>query len=573
MTDVGGTNEEEVNYYQDYRNKPVLVIGFGLSGIIQCHTLLAQGFQNVTVVESSNSFGGVWHVDKQWPGLQAQNTKDNFQFPDMRPKNPNNWDDFPTQEQINQYLKDYIETFDLEKHVHYNCQVKNLSRYYDSNERQWKFKTLFTKSINGNVEHMYDFVICATGYTSNPKFPTCLDQDVQGGGNCIPTNVKVIHSCDIRKELKNDPSFGKDKRVAIVGSFKSAMDSAVWAVEAGGAKDVHVFMVKAPFTVNQYQDTSGNKEKGLVEFNRIFSRLLSWLLPCNPETVKVNGTISKILYLMHCTTIGIAIVNFLWSTKLKECAKLEGTPQELIPVDRKFRDNAGFLCVLPARFADHVNAGNIKLHVGVKCTGFAAADKNKLTFQHVEGTLPQGGATKNLQKSLSYECDVVISATGYKSSLDVFLSKEIQEHLYDQTTGQARLYRAVYCPNLPQMAFVGLHITFNTMFASAAAARWVAELAKGIPSSRLTLPLDSKVVGSTIDAGLAFERSQYKNAFERKPLGIYTTGASYITYLDSVLGDIGVTKLWRSPNGLLDNICGQVKPEHYVGLTTSEKFA
>ena len=40
------------------------------------------------------------------------------------------------------------------------------------------------------------------------------------------------------------------------------------------------------------------------------------------------------------------------------------------------------------------------------------------------------------------------------------------------------------------------------MFASAAAARWVAELAKGIPSSRLTLPFDNMVVESTIDAGL-----------------------------------------------------------------------
>ena len=50
------------------------------------------------------------------------------------------------------------------------------------------------------------------------------------------------------------------------------------------------------------------------------------------------------------------------------------------------------------------------------------------------------------------------------------------------------------------------------MFASAAAARWVAELAKGIPSSRLALPFDNMVVESTIHAGVAFERSQYKNA-------------------------------------------------------------
>ena len=75
---------------------------------------------------------GVWNMEKQWPGLQTQNTKDNFQFPEMRPNNPNDWDnDFPTQEQVNRYLQDYIDKFDLNEHVHYNTQVKSLSKYYD----------------------------------------------------------------------------------------------------------------------------------------------------------------------------------------------------------------------------------------------------------------------------------------------------------------------------------------------------------------------------------------------------------------------------------------------------------
>ena len=74
----------------------------------------------------------------------------------------------------------------------------------------------------------------------------------------------------------------KNQRVAIIGSSKSALDTATWAVKTG-AKSVDLLLFMLPYAVPRYQDASGDKVKSLIKYNRIFCRALSWLMPRLPS--------------------------------------------------------------------------------------------------------------------------------------------------------------------------------------------------------------------------------------------------------------------------------------------------
>lgn len=63
------------------------------------HTFLANGFNNVTVVEQSDRMGGVWDDRKHYPGLRSNNSCNTIELPEHR-HDGMEYDDFPTQEQI-----------------------------------------------------------------------------------------------------------------------------------------------------------------------------------------------------------------------------------------------------------------------------------------------------------------------------------------------------------------------------------------------------------------------------------------------------------------------------------------
>jgi dimethylaniline monooxygenase (N-oxide forming) len=47
----------------------VCIIGSGAAGLITAHTLIKDGFSNVTILSKDSSPGGVWEYNKVYPGV------------------------------------------------------------------------------------------------------------------------------------------------------------------------------------------------------------------------------------------------------------------------------------------------------------------------------------------------------------------------------------------------------------------------------------------------------------------------------------------------------------------------
>ena len=53
------------------RSESIAVIGAGVAGLITAHTLLRDGFDNITVLTRDTVVGGVWATDMIYPGLHT----------------------------------------------------------------------------------------------------------------------------------------------------------------------------------------------------------------------------------------------------------------------------------------------------------------------------------------------------------------------------------------------------------------------------------------------------------------------------------------------------------------------
>ncbi|KAK6150374.1 hypothetical protein DH2020_015306 [Rehmannia glutinosa] len=112
------------------------IIGGGISGLLACKYTLSKGF-NPTVFESRDEVGGVW--TKTIRTTKLQTPKSVYQFSDF-PWPPSVAQDFPTQNQVFEYIQSYARHHDLLKYVKLNSRVVRVS-YEDgpSEEEMWKW--------------------------------------------------------------------------------------------------------------------------------------------------------------------------------------------------------------------------------------------------------------------------------------------------------------------------------------------------------------------------------------------------------------------------------------------------
>jgi hypothetical protein len=177
---------------------------------------------------------------------------------------------------------------------------------------------------------------------------------------------------------------------------------------------------------------------------------------------------------------------------------------------------------------DRVPKTSWRIRLRAKTTGFSKENTGQLT----EVTRSKNKESEEFEETVdsSMHNDIALCATGWKCSLS-FLSTDIQEQLFNEY-GQAQIYRGVYCPCVPQMAFLGLHINLNSMLDSALGARWIDDLAKGSAGCLLPTLTDEERLLSSMEAGLAFERRPYDPTrhFQKKAPGFFTTGWSPVVY-------------------------------------------
>jgi dimethylaniline monooxygenase (N-oxide forming) len=188
----------------------VAVIGAGPLGLMALKNMKEDGF-DVTGFETRPYVGGLWKYSEDSALSVAESTIFNsskyrsaisdFPFPP-------DTDDFPTWQQMHQYLESYCDHFDLRRHILLNSPVTDLSR----EGNRWVLE-ISPKGQPTRKEY-FDKVVVASGSFVKPKTPKFPGIEKFQG----PTT----HSLNFHQ-----PSQYKGKTVLIIGLHATTQDVAV----------------------------------------------------------------------------------------------------------------------------------------------------------------------------------------------------------------------------------------------------------------------------------------------------------------------------------------------------------
>ncbi|BAT79888.1 flavin-containing monooxygenase [Vigna angularis] len=440
----------------------VAIIGAGTSGLVACKYLLQFGF-HPTVFEADDGVGGLWRHTME--STKLQNNKQMYQFMDF-PWPSSVKEDNPSQNQVLDYLNSYAQHFSLIPHIRFNSKVIDID-YLDGESTEeikswelwggkgkpfcskgtWHVTVQNTKTLSTEV-HKSEFVVLCIGKYSGlpniPEFPPGQGPEVFDG--------KVMHSMDY-SNLDNDTAAEliKRKRVAIIGSQKSAMDLAAECANANG--------VKYPCTIIQR-----NAHWFLPDFNVwgviagfLFLNRFAELSVHKPGEPFFLGLLATLLSPLRWGISKVVETTLKWKMPLKKYG--------LIPDHSFFQDlSTCLIAVFPDKFFDRLKEGSIII-------------KKSQSFSFCSEGVILDGEAKPL------ETDMVIFATGYRGDQKIrnmFKSTHFQNHIaLPPTSSTVPLYRQIIHPRIPQLAIIGYAESLSNIFSSEIKSLWVAHFLDG----------------------------------------------------------------------------------------------
>jgi dimethylaniline monooxygenase (N-oxide forming) len=456
----------------------IAIIGSGVSGIAAARTLQRLGF-DVVLFERSQSIGGVWAL--AYPEVTLQNIESHYHFTDFPwPFKPNL---HPTGAQIREYLDAAVRHFKLDLRLQH--EVTTLREEANG----W---TVQTSSPNGQTSEFFDYVIVAVGHYSQTK--TALDlpgkDDFQG---------QVLTEQDIRSldVLKN-------KRVAVVGFGKTAVDLATFAAQRGSNVH-HVFRAPRwlmPRTIF-----------GVHMAKVIFARMSTAMFPA---WVHSDGLEKKLHEHYPRAVAGFwKMITLMTRAQLgmhpfgRDSAAVERL-RVLEPENTITYEMRSATALAPEDYFPFVIQGKIQPHRG-KVRGLS---KNALL----------------LEDGREIPCDLVIMAIGHKSPGFPFLPEPYRSYMENEPDG-TQLYRHLVHPKIPRLAFAGFNHGFFHLPGVEIGTLWTSAVIRG----DLKLPSPDEMQRSAENVQ-AWKRA---NSLP-EPSRAYGIATRFHQYLDILLMDLGV---------------------------------
>ena len=196
----------------------VLIIGTGISGLAATKHALGAGLTPVTL-ERNSDIGGVWNPEtgSTWDGLCTNVCKYNVQLGSL--SYPEDTPMFPLRHQVFDYMKSYVDKYNLLPHIRFNCEVTRLEKI--PGEKETRYRVSWQEK-GKEVTDVFPFVVVAVGMFSQPHIPNFKGLEKFKG--------TILHS----KDYKRSSSFA-GKRVLTLGSSFSGND-----LTANVAKDAAV---------------------------------------------------------------------------------------------------------------------------------------------------------------------------------------------------------------------------------------------------------------------------------------------------------------------------------------------
>jgi cation diffusion facilitator CzcD-associated flavoprotein CzcO len=186
----------------------VCIIGAGCSGFTTAKRLKDYGIE-FDIFEASDDVGGTWYYNNPngmsacYQSLHIDTSKWRLAFEDYPV--PDDWPDYPHHSQLLQYFHDYVDHFDLRKHIAFNTRVEKARRRKNGG---WDV------TLSTGETRSYDALAVANGHHWAARIPEYPGE----------FTGQQFHSHNYRSPF--EPADCVGKRVLVVGMGNSAMDIA-----------------------------------------------------------------------------------------------------------------------------------------------------------------------------------------------------------------------------------------------------------------------------------------------------------------------------------------------------------
>ncbi|CAN6205139.1 unnamed protein product [Urochloa humidicola] len=267
--------------------KRVAIVGAGTSGLAACKHLLARGFRPA-VFEAGPSVGGQW--TRTLASTRLQTPTSGYRFSDFP------WPDaaaaFPRHDQVVDYLAAYARRFGVHDRVRFRSQVvaaeflagpdADTELWAGNGEAfggdgaagRWRLTVRHgDDSGDGDATQTYEFdflILCVGRFSGVPNIPA----EFPPGAGPDAFRGRVLHSMEFSDMDDADAAaLVKGKRVAVVGSGKSAYDIAAECADANGAELPCTMICRSPQWLLHDVNVWGKLNLGYLFMNR-FAQLM-----------------------------------------------------------------------------------------------------------------------------------------------------------------------------------------------------------------------------------------------------------------------------------------------------------
>ena len=404
----------------------VAIIGAGPSGLVAAKSALECGLEP-TVFERSSEVGGLWREDGfTWDSLCTNLAAETCAFSDF--PYPKGTRANPLRQEVLEYLGRYADEFGLRSYVRFSCYVERIVR--DEDRKCWRvtWRDGTQGEAPSSTTDSFTFVMVCSGVFSRPFYPRFLRDAVEKqSGSCdgVGSTPRILHTCRYR-----NPRQFVGQRVLVVGCSYSGADVVAEIARSGCAERI---------------------------VNAVGRRPCWYLHRCSPRGIPVD-----LLQTSRCLSTAAATMSSEERRRAGHATFLQASGVNPGDVDPLLRVNPDtdlpFRSVTDA-YLETVKDGLIELKpslVGVEGSEAIFAD----------------GTRK--------EVDAILCATGFHYEIP-FLDEDLLRHLEFDCEDQQLpviLYKSVFSPGLPNMAFVGANRRWRFVFAELEA-RWACLMFSG----------------------------------------------------------------------------------------------
>ena len=467
------------------KNKRIAVIGAGISGITAANVLKKKGYE-VILFEKSTEIGGVWAV--AYPEVRLQNISSQYHLSDFP------WtftpDFYPTPNQILQYLCAAVNHFQID--VRLKHEVSALEELKDG----WRVQF---QNQEGCHEETFCYVVIATG------------QYIQKHHSTFPGEVDFTGKVVTEREIKSLDIFN-DKRVAVVGFGKSALDIAVLAAQRG--RQVHHIFRQPRWLIPQ-------RILGFHYTHVLFSRINSVMIPSWAYPTIAERFLHSRLNFIVSSFWNLVEFILRWQIQWIGFGKDQAAACRLKvvqPTHKLVPDLRSATAIAPDAYYRFVAEGQIQPH-HAKVLGFSKE-------------------TLKLEQGEEIHCDVVVLSLGSQPPVFPFLPERYR-HLLEAQKDGVQLYRHLIHPSIPNLGFVGFNHGFLHVPAVEVGTLWLCAYLEGsleLPSVE-QMEQDIEQVRQWKNAHIHFEPNRGSGVNVR-----------YQQYIDILLRDLEVSPYRKMPN-------------------------